>query len=274
MIERITSHQNPRIKQAIRLHSSRGRQTQGRIIVFGTREVVRASAAGVKFDELFVSGSEPAEFVNRLQADLEAPDTRVVQVDEAVFSKLAFGDRTDGVVGTAQRPNTELETLSVDPDDAVAPSLVVVLQAIEKPGNLGAIYRTADACGAAAVMCADPLTDVFHPNAIRSSTGTVFQVPTACASSSQVQQWLTDHHYHVVTAMPQNATDYFQADLSGRLAIVLGNEANGLDRQWQREGYTPAMLPMHGIADSLNVSVTASVMLYEAMRQRSRPNRS
>lgn len=268
MIERITSQQNLRIKQAVRLHSSRGRQTQGRIIVFGAREIERAIEAGVVFEELFFSDSESNEFVGRFQSITAGSPTQFNRVDDAIFRKIAFGDRTDGVIGIATRPTTELETLSLGPPDQADHGLVVVLQAIEKPGNMGAIFRTADACGATAIICADPLTDVFHPNAIRSSTGTVFTVPSARSDTPRVQQWLRENHFRVVTATLENATDFYQANLTGRIAIVLGNEANGLDAQWQQADFSPVKLPMLGTADSLNVSVTASAMLYEALRQR------
>lgn len=268
MIERITSHHNPRIKNTIRLHSSRGRQSQGRIIVFGTREVERAIGAGIDFEEIFFADAETDELVGSIAAKTAGTATRLIYLDEDVFAKIAYGDRTDGVVGVAARPKTNLER--VDPHPAGVPNsgLVMVVQAIEKPGNIGAIIRTADACGVAAVICADPLTDVFHPNSIRASTGTVFSVPVATGSSEQVQNWLREHEFQVLTARLDNATDFFQSDLTGNIAIVVGNEAKGLDQQWSREGYTAVRLPMLGQADSLNVSVTASVMMYEAMRQR------
>ncbi len=270
LIERITSQQNPRIKKAIQLHSSRGRQSQRRIIVFGIREVERAIDAGVAFDEVYFADSVLDELVRNFETKTAGKATRLTRLDDKVFEKVTYGDRSDSIVGVAARPATELENM--DPVFTGSPdsALVLVLQKIEKPGNLGAIVRTADACGVSAVICADPLTDVFHPNSIRASTGTVFNIPLATGSSNQVQDWLRKNQFQVYTAFLENARDFYQCDLTGKTAIVLGNEAYGLDEQWNRSGFTAVKLPMKGRADSLNVSVTASVMMYEAVRQRNR----
>ena len=267
MIERITSLHNPSIKQAIRLHTSRGRQSQDRIIVFGTREVERAVDAGIEFEEMFIPDSETDQWISSIQSrSPKKHSTRMIRLNDSLFSKVTYGDRTEGVVGVASRPETKLE--NIDLDGIPASALVLVVQAIEKPGNLGAIIRTADACGVSALICVDPLTDLFHPNSIRSSTGVVFNIPLATGSSAQVQGWLRENHFQVFTAILDDSNDFFQCDLTGRVAIVLGNEANGLDGQWQGKGFTAVKLPMRGQADSLNVSVTASVMMYEALRQR------
>jgi TrmH family RNA methyltransferase len=273
LIERITSHHNPRIKKTIRLHSSRGRQSQGRIIVFGTREVIRAIGAGVEFEEIFFADSESEELVGSFEAQTDGTATQLIRVDDDVFSKIAYGDRIDGVVGVATRPETKLERVDLHAAGAPNSGLVMIVQAIEKPGNIGAIVRTADACGVAAMICADPLTDVFHPNSIRASTGTVFNIALATSSSDRIQCWLHENEFHVFTARLDNATDFFKSDLTGNVAIVVGNEAKGLDEQWSRKGYTAVKLPMKGEADSLNVSVTASVMMYEAMRQKNHLSR-
>ena len=268
LIERITSRHNPRIKKAIRLRSSRGRQVQGRIIVFGQREVERAIAAGVTFQEIYFHETESESAIRKIESSIRPNRTHLLQLDDRLFEKIAYGDRPDGIVGVAERPVTRLEDIQIDDQPGGNGSLVLVVQAIEKPGNIGAIVRTADACGAIAVVCADPVTDVFHPNAIRSSTGTVFNVPIATGPSEDVQKWLRDNNFRVYTAMMEEAVDFFQADLSGNVAIVLGNEANGLDSQWRADDFIPVKLPMRGHADSLNVSVAASVMAYEAIRQR------
>jgi TrmH family RNA methyltransferase len=267
LIERITSRQNPRIKQVLRLHSSRGRQSLGKIIVFGTREVNRAIGAGVEFDELFFSDAEPEEMLSQFVPRTSGHATRLIRVADDVFAKIAYGDRIDEVIGIATRPATKLDNLKL-PQSEDGCSLVLVVQAIEKPGNIGAIIRTADACGVAAVISADPLTDVFHPNSIRSSTGTVFHLPLATGSSSQVQAWLRENRFRVFVALLDHASDFFQAELTGNVALVLGNEASGLDEQWRQSDFNPVKLPMKGQADSLNVSVTSAVMMYEAMRQR------
>lgn len=233
------------------------------MIVFGVREVLRALSSNVKFDELFVCETISAKHLSDLQCQIGDASTRVSSVTPEVFAKITYGDRVSGVVAVGPRPSTDLNHLSLD-----EPLFVLVVQAIEKPGNLGAMIRTADACGVSAVLLADPVTDVFHPNAIRSSTGTVFGMNIATGSTDEVQQWLKHKRCTVFTAMLENATDCFAANLTGDVAIVLGNEANGLSQQWQHDAYCPVKLPMQGIADSLNVSVTAAVMIYEASRQR------
>ncbi len=167
------------------------------------------------------------------------------------------------MIGVAPRPKTELNSLEIPPD-----ALVVVAQSIEKPGNVGAIVRTADACGVSAILLADPRTDFYHPNSIRSSTAAVFGMPVATGSGEQIQAWLIENQFSVFTAMLGDATEFFQHDLRGKIALVLGNEAEGLSSQWNRSEFKAVKLPMLGNSDSLNVSVTASVMIYEASRQR------
>lgn len=231
--------------------------------MFGVREVERASEANLIFDDLFVCETASAEVLSGLQSQIRDSSTRLSILASDVFSKVTYGDRVDGVVAVGPRPSTDLDQISL-----ATPLLVVVAQAIEKPGNLGAIIRSADACAASAVLLADPVTDVFHPNSIRSSTGAVFGMPLGTGSSEEVQTWLAVNRCRVFTAVLQNASDCFAADLTGDIAIVVGNEAGGLSTDWQKEAYVPVKLPMHGNADSLNVSVTASVMIYEALRQR------
>ena len=255
----ITSPQNPRLKTALRLHTSRGRKQQSRIIIFGQREIGRAIDAGVNPVEIFVLET---------QAELATPfvkrfaDCEFFSISEPLMQRLQFGDRSEGLVAIAERPETELADFPTDR------KVIVVLEQVEKPGNLGAIARSIDACGAGGLILADPKCDAFHPNAIRSSTGTTFSLPIATGSSEAVQSWLVEQGFQVLTAYLENAVDFFDQTLAGPVAIVLGNEANGLTDAWRDSRFQPVKLPMNGIADSLNVSVTASVMLYESMRQR------
>ena len=189
-------------------------------------------------------------------------DTLIATVSDEVFSKLMFGQRTDVVIAIADRPSTKLESIKFS-----SPGFALVLQAIEKPGNLGAILRSADACNAAAVLLADSETDFYHPNSIRASTGAVFKLPVASGTSTEVQRWIVANQLRVITAMVEGSVELFDADLTGNIALVLGNEARGLDGNWHNDDFQPIRLPMQGIADSLNVSVTAAVMMYETVRQ-------
>lgn len=264
MTRHIHSLQNDRIKKAVRLRTRRGRQQQGRIIVDGCREVGRALRSGVEPIDLFVS-----------ERDLDLPDVAEVVsllhslgaqpllVTADVFEKLAFGDRAEGVVLVAQQPERDLDQLLLAPD-----SLVCVIEGVEKPGNVGAVLRTADAAGVSAVIVAGGGTDLFNPNAIRASLGAIFRLPVCSATSPHVIEWLERHRFAVFAARVDGAVDYTKADYRGNAAIVLGSEADGLSSGWTGASITAVALPMLGIVDSLNVSATAAVLCYEALRQR------
>jgi TrmH family RNA methyltransferase len=167
------------------------------------------------------------------------------------------------MVAVVRTPPTDLARLAPGEE-----SLVVVVEAVEKPGNLGAILRTADGAGVDAVIAADPRTDLFNPNAIRASLGTVFTRPVAAAPTAEVLAWLADRGIRPVAARVDAERPYTDADLRGPVALVLGSEAEGLREAWDDAGVEPVRIPMHGTADSLNVSVAAAVLLYEAVRQR------
>ena len=196
--------------------------------------------------------------------DVEREITDLVEVSEAVFAKLAFGDRSDGLVAIVRTGSTDLESLRLVPG---AP-LVVVVEGIEKPGNLGAILRTADGAGASGLIAADPLTDLFNPNAVRASLGTIFSMPIAAASTAATLDWLTTRGITPIAARVDAAAPYTEVDMRGPVAVVLGSEVTGLSGGWDDPRVTPVGIPMHGTADSLNVSVAAAIMLYEAVRQR------
>ena len=257
-MEHITSLQNPRLKKALRLHSSRGRKQQSRIIIFGNREIQRAVTAGIVVREVFASEDLTA-VAQKLFAGSSA---ELFSISDEAMQRLQFGDRSEGIVAVADRPDSELSQLPTDRQ------VVIVLEQVEKPGNIGAIVRSIDACGDGALILSDPKCDAYHPNAIRSSTGANFGLPISIGTNEQVQDWLQKNSYQILTAYLENAIDYFSVPLNGRVAIVLGNEAFGLSDAWQKPEFQPVKLPMNGIADSLNVSVTASVMLYESLRQR------
>ena len=187
----------------------------------------------------------------------------MTEVGERAFEKVAFGDRADGVVAVARPPSVDIARLELPADP-----LVVVLEAVEKPGNLGAIARTADGAGADALIVADPRCDLFNPNAIRASLGTLFALPLARATAAETRAWLLERGIRVVAARVDGAVPLAEADLRGPLAIVLGSEAAGLSETWTGGPIEAVRLPMLGVADSLNVSAAAAVLLYEARRQR------
>jgi TrmH family RNA methyltransferase len=276
MAPKITSSQNPRIKNAVRLRDRRHREKQGRILIDGARELLRAIAAGVRPVEVFVCDTlcGNSDETQRLLATLPQCGGEILPVSEAVFEKLAFGQRTEGVLGVAEMPRRTLADLVLTRSDGNRLAsqngpLVAVLEGVEKPGNVGAVLRSADAAGVSAVIVADGRTDLFNPNAIRASLGTIFTLPVAEAESGETLAWLREREFAVFAARVDGSVPYTEVDFCGPTAIVLGSEAMGLSPIWSGDAVRAVRLPMLGAADSLNVSVTAAVLFYEALRQRS-----
>ncbi len=240
------------------------------MLIDGAREIDRAAASGLGFRELFVA---------RELIDAAGPDARhavqaatlaggsVVPVTAELMGRMAFGDRTDGLLAVAVQPDLSLDALTL-PDEP----LVAVVEGVEKPGNLGALLRSADGAGVDAVIVADPLSDPWNPNAIRSSLGTVFSMPMAVTDSPSAREWLADQGIRPMVTLVDGPVRYTDADLTGGVAIVVGNEAGGVTEVWRDDRPTAIHIPMHGVADSLNVSATAAILFYEALRQRSARN--
>lgn len=260
----LSSSHNPRFRAALALREARERRATGRILVDGGREIGRALVNGVRPVELWLAPDrirdrEAADALARARA-LAVP---TVEVTADLLAKLAFGDRDDGVVLVAHAPSVALADLRLP-----AVPLVGVVEAVEKPGNLGAILRSADGAGLDALIVADPRSDPWNPNTIRASMGTVFSMPSAVATADEVLAWLCDAGLRIAAARVDGSVSYTTADLRGPLAIVLGAEADGLTEAWAGPDIQAIHIPMHGIADSLNVSVSAAVLFYEARRQR------
>jgi TrmH family RNA methyltransferase len=265
----IDSPQNPRIKAAVALRDRRDRERTGRMLIDGAREILRALRSGVAVEELFTC-EELCHSSDCRAARDEARRRGVAEteVSERAFAKLAYGERAEGLVAVARAPSVGLDALAGRlPSDP----LVVVLEGVEKPGNLGAILRSADGAGADALIAAGGGTDLFNPNAIRASVGTIFHVPVAAAPNADALAWLHDRGIRIIAARVDGARPYTDVDLRGPVAIVLGSEAEGLSDAWSGADVEAVNLPMRGIADSLNVSVAAAVLLYEARRQRDVP---
>jgi len=261
----ITSLTNPRVKAAVRLRDRREREATGLTLIDGARELRQALAARASVETVFVAPSHfHSDEARAALTEAEAEISDIVEVSEAVIAKLAFGDRSDGIVAIVRSGSTDLEALRLTPGVPI----VVVVEGVEKPGNLGAILRTADGAGASGLIAADPLTDLFNPNAIRASLGTIFRVPIASASTPATLDWLTSRGITAIAARVDAATPYTDVDMRGPVAIVLGSEATGLSAAWDDPRVTAVRIPMLGSADSLNVSVAGSILLYEAVRQR------
>jgi len=264
-LQHITSRQNARVKEAAKLRSARQREKQGRFVIDGAREVLRAIEAGVEIVEAFVC--EPRctdEEAQAAAARLARSNAAVATVTEEVFEKLRFGERASGVLAVARKPAWSLAQLKLP-----AAPLVAVLEGLEKPGNVGAVLRSADGAGVDAVVVADPRTDLFNPNTIRASLGTVFDANVCTATVEETLAWLRALNVPIFAARPDAELLYTEADYGQGAAIVLGSEAEGLTYRWRDAGVTGVKLPMRGMADSLNVSATAAVLFYEVQRQRS-----
>ena len=261
---RIISRQNPQVKDAVRLREGHERRRQRRFIIDGTREISRALDSGIRPLKAFIC-DELCQSADSLKAKAAAKThaAEVFEVSPDVFAKLAFGDRNEGILVVAEAPRLALADLRLP-----ANPMVAVLEGVEKPGNVGAILRSADAAGVDAVIIADGRTDLYNPNTIRASLGTVFRQNICEASSADAVEWLGSKSLAIIAARPDATTLYTDANLRTGVAIVLGSESAGLTDAWNAVGVTAVRLPMHGLADSLNVSTTAAVLFYEAVRQR------
>jgi len=260
----ISSLHNPRVKAAARLRDRQGRDEQGRIIIDGVREIGLALAAGVEVSELYCFPELcRGEHEQRLLATAKAARAELIEVTPYVMEKLAFGNRVEGAVAIANLPQKKLADLSLASD-----AMVAVVEGVEKPGNLGAVLRTADTAGVGAVIVAGGVTDLYNPNVIRASLGALFTVPVCAAPILETLTWLRQQNFRMFAARVDAPLEYTQTDFRGRTAIALGSEAHGLSDAWRANDVTAIHLPMLGQIDSLNLSVTAAVLFFEALRQR------
>ena len=262
--EQISSLQNPRIKQLVKLRDRRPRDDAGVFLVEGYREVRRALEKKVAVQELYFS---PAWFLGEnepaLLAQAEAAGAQLFELSKEAFAKVAYRERPDGLLAVAPQWRRSLGALALP-----AAALLLVVEAIEKPGNLGTILRSADAAGCDAVIVCDPVTDIFNPNVVRASTGVLFSVPLVVEESARVLAWLQEKKIRMVATTPAAEKIYSDADLRGPLAIVMGSEQHGLSDFWLKNCDLPVRIPMAGQADSLNVAMATIVTLFEAVRQR------
>ena len=265
MLQSITSAQNPKIKDFLALQEkSRLRREKGLFVVEGRRELLHCLEAGFSPRTIFVC--EEILGAGEMEAVLGAAGEgcTVFSVSANVYDRMAYRSGTEGVTAIMQARNLRLEELRFRNEEP----LIVVVEAVEKPGNLGAILRSADAAGADAVIVCDPLTDLYNPNLIRASIGAVFSVPVVAASSAETIEWLRSRGVTIFTAQLQDSSWYYDCDMKKATAIVMGTEATGLTGIWRVAADRHIRIPMLGKLDSLNVSVSAAVLLFEAVRQR------
>lgn len=253
----ITSVQNARVKHVVALQQKSSlRREEGLFVVEGQREIEHCIACGYEVMEMFT--------VDDLQLTDNYSSTRV---SPAVYEKMAYRGSTEGIVAIAKYKVHSLSAVSCQLSTVSNP-LIVVLERVEKPGNLGAILRTAEAAGVDAVIVCDPLTDMYNPNLIRASIGGVFSVPSAVCTSEECIAFLKAKGIKILTAQLQDSYEYYDYDMTTATAIVMGTESTGLTQQWREAADAHIRIPMLGRLDSLNVSVSAAILMYEAVRQR------
>jgi RNA methyltransferase, TrmH family len=260
----ITSVRNPRIQEVVKLRAGRRSAGPDEILIEGVRELQRAIDSGVIVREAFCCpGPSPSEEESQVLDALAQRQVALTKVNETVFGKIAYGDRRTGIVAVGERPKVSFDALRLSKRP-----LIGAVEGVEKPGNLGAVLRSADGAGVAAILAVESTTDVYGPNVIRSSLGCVFTVPVVETTAAEAFGWLMSHGIAIIAADPSAKRRYTEVDLAGPLALVFGNEAKGLTETWRRSEVVRASVPMLGRADSLNVSITAALFFYEAVRQR------
>ena len=264
---RITSPQNPRIRHALSLQRRKVREQTGQFLIEGVRELARAVAAGISIELVFVSEQsvESESTLHLLNALAETSD--VIQVPESLITRLCYRGSNSGVIAIARCFSLDLDHLPTSSN-----GLFLIAVGLEKPGNLGAILRSADAVGATAVIVADQVLDIWNPNVVRSSLGTLFSVPIARASLNTLCAWCTRHNIALVATSPAASLSYRRHDYRGSTGIVVGCESEGLSQEWLDLSYSVVSLPQEGQADSINAAMAATVMLFEAHRQRQKEN--
>ena len=303
--ELITSAQNPKLKRLLALQEkSRLRRSEGVFVVEGRRELEHCVAAGFEIEAVFVcpeiyagqdnppsgvrpsdsphhpfgtvpplsnrrcyvpQGDNPAQRTARHSARREAVggQSSIFHISKDLYEKVAYRGSTEGIIAEVKAKYLTLDDLALKDNP-----LVMVLEGVEKPGNLGAVLRSADAAGADAVIICDPLTDLYNPNLIRASIGAIFTVPVVCCSSEEAIAFLKARGIRILTAQLQDSSPYYDVDMTCGTALVMGTEATGLPPVWRIAADAHILIPMLGRLDSLNVSVSAAILLYEAVRQR------
>ncbi len=260
----ITSLQNPKIKQALKLWKRGERDATDLFLIEGFREISRSCVGNIEIEQLFVC---PELFLgtneNGLIQQISKGGAIVYPCTAAVFQKLSYRDRPDGLIAVARQRHLNLDDLS-----AKKIPFYIVAEGIEKPGNLGTILRSSDAAGVDGVIVCDRQTDIHNPNVVRASVGTLFTQHVVEADGKRAFEWLKEQNIAILAATPSAELNYTEVDLKQPLAIVVGTEQYGLTRQWMEGAHLKVKIPMLGIADSLNVAMATTLLLYEVIRQR------
>jgi TrmH family RNA methyltransferase len=260
----ISSPQNPLIKKIVLLQSkSQERKLCNTVVIEGTKEISVARDAGVIFQKVLfcpdiISAEEMKNIIGK-----QIENAEIIEISNAVFSKISYRETTGGVLVLAEMPKKNLTDLQTG-----GQSVFIVLEAVEKPGNLGAICRTADAAQVSGVIICDPHTDIYNPNVVRSSLGCVFSLDVVNSTFEETMRWLKENQITSYAAELTASEFYHQMDLRGKIALVFGTEATGLTEKWIKNADKRIKIPMGGIIDSLNVNTSVAILTFEAMRQR------
>ncbi len=261
MNKTINSLDNIKIKEWSKLKDSRQRNKSGRFLIDGFREIIEAQQSGINIEQFIIC----SDFFAKKKDLVNFSEDKIIYVSDRVFSKLAYKENPDGYLAIAKIPDKNIGDIKIT--DKL---LIILLEAVEKPGNIGAIIRTAYAAGVDAIILDNCLTDIYNPNIIRASEGKVFSVPVIKADKDEIKTWLKKNKIKLFAAATEASKEYWQADFSGKSAIVLGSEANGLSPFWRAEAKQNIIIPMKKGIDSLNVSVSAALLVFEAIRQRTK----
>ena len=266
MIE-ITSLQNLKIKEIIKLRSKNKRDKNKLFLIEGYREILRAFQAGVDFNSLYICddlflGSNENELIEKIQKKVE-----VYACKKNVFEKISYRDRPDGLLAIAYQKTKTLDDLKNIITKTKTPFLVIC-ESIEKPGNLGTILRSSDGVNADAVVVCDPTCDIYNPNVVRASIGSLFTQNVIVGSASDIIKLLQDNNIKIVATTPHSDLVYTDTNLTDPIAIVVGTEQYGLSEIWLKNSDINVKIPMLGVADSLNVATATTILLYEVIRQR------
>ena len=256
----ITSQQNPKIKNVLALEKARERKEQNVFVLEGIKELSLAIEGGYAINTVFFCPQiVPAEKVVKIVKD----ENLLIPVQQSVFEKIAYRDSTGGIIAIIQQKQHTLENIKLRKNP-----LVLILESVEKPGNLGAVLRTADAANIDAVIICDPQTDFYNPNVIRSSVGCIFTTQIASSTSHETIAWLSKHEIKIFATSLESSTPYHKMDFTQPSAIIMGTESTGLSEIWIRVATNSVIIPMSGKIDSMNVSNAAAVIVFEACRQR------
>ncbi|MGR3952339.1 MAG: RNA methyltransferase [Chlamydia sp.] len=265
----ITSNDNPKIKSAKALRNRRDRDEMGLFLIEGYRELLRASEGAVEFQSIFYS---PSHFLGKNEQQLlfscKKRGAQLIETDTTLFEKISYRDRPDGLLGIAKKFSVPISQVQAKIAQKGSAPLCIIAEAIEKPGNLGTILRSADAAGVDAVLIANGCTDIYNPNVVRASVGTLFTIPVLDLSNEETLSFCRDLNLSLIAASPEATSSYTNTPMIGPIGIIVGTEQIGLTPFWKKNADVLAKIPMKGAADSLNVATATTLFLFEALRQR------